>query len=138
MPCALGISPASIYDCSLSKSASILSNSLWNNAVTFAIITFCSAIAGWIRVYALSIRVCSVSICCCMPASTPLSVSSNCTIRSSARATSTSCLSSSFCIVSTRAILSSLALVCSMCALLRKPKMPMLVINISTTTDMLR
>ena len=95
---------------------------------------FCSSIAGSMRVYAVSMRSCSLSICSCIAAFPAPMLSSASTMRCSALAIISACLVKSCSMISNCAIPSSAAAVCSMCAFDRKPKIPMLVISISTPT----
>ena len=99
-----------------------------------AMIFCCSSIAGLIRSYALSIRCCSFSICAFISSLRLPVLFSASFIFISARSIIACCLASSVSIRATCSTLSILAEVCSMCALDKKPNIPMLVINISTTT----
>ena len=120
---------------SCSSKGLVLSLSL---SLALCMIAFCSSIAGCILSYAVSIRSCSLSICACIAALPLPTLASASTMRSSARCITKSSLPSSSSILAICAMPSSAAAVCSMCAFDRKPKIPILVINIRTRTAMLR
>ena len=97
-------------------------------------ILFCSSMAGCTRARAASMRSCSVRIWLLTLASAPVPVVSSVRARASAFSTISVWRLSSTSMRCSCAAFSCPCPTCSICALLRKPKMPMEVINIRIAT----
>ena len=145
IPCAARTSLLASAIERLESAASILvawdSNGCIRTSIAWAlllIISNCSSIAGWIRLYAVSIRCCSLSICNCISLLLFPMLESASAILCWALLTISCCLRSSWSFLSICATPSLALAVCSICAFDRKPKIPILVMNISIMTAALK